>query len=239
MKQNLHQGPLEKGKTETYLVGMRNLSILLALFLVLGTAVTSFAQRARTTTSTNMTTTTTNTTTKVITFTTTIAGATAGLTIYRYRAAGSTYRPWSRYTQAVTAVSSLTPTTWAVNSGYEEIFVNGCALNEIDYDIVSGTLTGFPAAVTGNFTLIQWNQNNLGVPCSNIVNTVTYSVGSQLAYTYASNPLSMEIYANGALLIKGAGYDYTATSTNWILSTAFPDSTTLLNQQTFARDGAA
>lgn len=180
-----------------------------------------------------------NTTTKVITFTTTITGATAGLTIYRYRAAGSTYRPWSRYTQAVTSVSTLTPTTWAVNSGYEEIFVNGAGFNEIDYDIVSGTLTGFPAAVTGNFTLIQWNQNNLGVPCSNIVNTVTYSVAGSTAYTYASNPLAMEIYANGVLLAKGSGYDYTATSTNWILSTAFPDSTTLINQQTFARDGAA
>jgi hypothetical protein len=180
-----------------------------------------------------------NTTTKVITFTTTIAGATAGLTIYRYRAAGSTYRPWSRYTQAITAVSSLTPTTWAVNNGYEEIFVNGSGFNEIDYDIVSGTVTGFPAAVTGNFTVIQWNQNNLGVPCSNIVNTVTYSVAGALAYTYSSNPLAMEIYANGVLLAKGSGYDYTATSTNWILSTAFPTSSTLLNQQTFARDGAA
>jgi hypothetical protein len=180
-----------------------------------------------------------NTTTKVITFTTTIAGATAGLTIYRFRAAGTTYRPWSRYTQTVTSASSLTPTTWAVNNGYEEIFVNGSQFNEIDYDIVGGSVTGFPATVTGNFTLIQWNQNNLGVPCSNIINTVAYSVAGQLAYTYASNPLSMELYANGVLLAKGAGYDYTATSTNWILSTAFPTSSTLINQQTFARDGAA
>jgi len=180
-----------------------------------------------------------NTTTKVITFTTTIAGATAGLSIYRYRAAGTTYRPWSRYTQTVTSASSLTPTTWAVNNGYEEIFVNGSQFNEIDYDIVGGSITGFPATVTGNFTLIQWNQNNLGVPCSNIINTVAYSVAGQLAYTYASNPLSMELYANGVLLAKGSGYDYTATATNWILSTAFPTSSTLINQQTFARDGAA
>lgn len=180
-----------------------------------------------------------NTTTKVITFTTTIAGATAGLTIYRYRAAGSTYRPWSRYTQAVSAASSLTPTTWTVQNGYEEIFVNGSQFNEIDYDITGNTFSGFPAAITGNFTVIQWNQNNLSVPCSNIINTVTYSVAGQLAYTYSSNPLSMELYANGILLAKGAGYDYTATSTNWILSTAFPTSSTLINQQTFARDGAA
>jgi hypothetical protein len=180
-----------------------------------------------------------NTSTKIITFTTTIAGATAGLTIYRYRAAGSTYRPWSRYTQTVTSASTLTPTTWAINSGFEEIFVNGSQFNEIDYDIVGNTFTGFPASITGNFTVIQWNQNNLSVPCSNIVNTVTYSVAGALAYTYASNPLSMEIYANGVLLAKGSGYDYTATSTNWILSTAFPTNYTLLNQQTFARDGAA
>lgn len=180
-----------------------------------------------------------NTSTKIITFTTTIAGATAGLTIYRYRAAGSTYRPWSRYTQTVTSASTLTPTTWAINSGFEEIFVNGSQFNEIDYDIVGNTFTGFPASVTGNFTVIQWNQNNLSVPCSNIVNTVTYSVAGALAYTYASNPLSMEVYANGVLLAKGSGYDYTATATNWILSTAFPTSYTLLNQQTFARDGAA
>lgn len=190
-------------------------------------------------TPTTYTVSTINTTTKVITFTTTISGATAGLTIYRYRASGSTYRPWSRYTQSVTSISTLTPTTWAVNSGFEEIFVNGSQFNEIDYDIVSGTLTGFPAALTGNFTLVQWNQNAFGVPCSNIINTVAYSVGGQLAYTFGSNPLAMEVYANGALLTKGSGYDYTATSTNYVLSTAFPDSSTLLNQQTFARDGAA
>lgn len=180
-----------------------------------------------------------NTSTKVITFTTSISGATAGLTIYRYRASGTTYRPWSRYTQSVTSVSSLTPTTWAVNSGFEEIFVNGSQFNEIDYDIVAGAINGFPSTLTGNFTLIQWNQNNFGVPCSNIINTVAYSVASQVAYTFGSNPLAMEVYANGALLTKGSGYDYTATSTNYVLSTAFPDSTTLLNQQTFARDGAA
>jgi len=180
-----------------------------------------------------------NTTTKVITFTTTISGATAGLPIYTFRAAGSSYLPWSRYTQSLTSVSTFTPTTWSINSGFEEVFINGCQLNEIDYDISSNTFTGFPAAVTGNFTVVQWNQNNFGVPCSNIVNTVTYSVASQLAYTYASNPLSMEIYANGVLLIKGSGYDYTATSSNWLLSSAFNNSVTLLNQQTFARDGAA
>jgi hypothetical protein len=180
-----------------------------------------------------------NTTTKLITFTTTISGAAAGLTIYRYRAAGATYRPFSRYTTTFTSVATYAPTTWAVNSGFEEVFVNGAQLNEIDYDITAGTLTGFPSVVTGNFTLIQWSQNNFGVPCSNIINTITYSVAGSLAYTFASNPEAMEVYANGVLLAKGSGYDYTTTATNWLLATAFTNNTTLLNQQTFARDGAA
>ena len=66
MKQNLNLTPLEKPKEQTYFVGMRKFIVLVAWMLVIGTATSSFAQRARTTTSTNMTTTTTNTTTKVI-----------------------------------------------------------------------------------------------------------------------------------------------------------------------------
>jgi len=88
-------------------------------------------------------------------------------------------------------------------------------------------------------TIIMYAENNLGVPASNVTNTVAYSIDGALTYIFASNPLAMEIYANGALLIKGSGYDYTVTSTNWILATAFPDNSTLINQQTFARDGAA
>lgn len=66
MKQNLNPTPLEKGKKQTYFVGMRKIIVLVAWMLVIGTATSSFAQRARTNTSTNMITTTTNTTTKVI-----------------------------------------------------------------------------------------------------------------------------------------------------------------------------
>jgi hypothetical protein len=41
------------------------------------------------------------------------------------------------------------------------------------------------------------------------------------------------------LLIKGVSFDYTATNVNYILNTAFNNSNTLLNQQTFARIGSA
>ena len=180
-----------------------------------------------------------NTGTKVITFTTTIAGATAGLQVFICRAAGSSYAPFSRYTTSVSNIGTYTPTTWAIQNGAESIYVNGCQINEVDYNINGLAIDGFPAPLTGNLTVILYAPNNLNIPASNVAGTVAYSVSGQVAYVYASNPLSMEVYANGAILAKGSGYDYTATSTNWILSSAFTNSTTLLNQQTFARDGAA
>lgn len=180
-----------------------------------------------------------NTTTKVITFTTTISGATAGLEVYLYRAASSNYAPFSRYTQSVSAITSFTPTTYAVQSGAESIYVNGLQISEIDYNITSGTINGFPGPLTGNMTIIMYSPNNLNVPASNIANTAAYSTNGQTTYPFSSNPLSMEIYANGAILAKGTGYDYTASSVNYILSTAFNNNLTLLNQQTFARIGAA
>jgi hypothetical protein len=180
-----------------------------------------------------------NTATKVITFTTTISGATAGLQVFIYRAASANYAPFSRYTASVSAITTYTPTTWAVQNGAESIYVNGCQINEIDYNITGLAIDGFPAPLTGNLTVILYAPNNINVPASNIVNTLTSSIAGATAYTYASNPLSMEVYANGAILAKGSGYDYTATSTSWVLATAFPDSLTLLNQQTFARNGAA
>lgn len=180
-----------------------------------------------------------NTATKVITFTTTIAGATAGLQVFICRAAGSNYAPFSRYTTSVSAITTYTPTTWAIQNGAESIYVNGCQINEVDYNISGLAIDGFPAPLSGNLTVIMYAPNNLNIPASNITNTVAYSVSGSAAYTFANNPLSMEVYANGVILAKGSGYDYTATSTNWILSSAFNNNLTLLNQQTFARDGAA
>lgn len=180
-----------------------------------------------------------NQTTKVVTFTTTISGATAGNTVYRYRAAGSNYAPFTRYDQDVSAITSFTPTTYALNNGFESIYLNGTQISEIDYNLTNNTIDGFPSAATGRMTILMYTQNNLAVPASNIANTVAYSTIGQLTYPFPSNPLSMEVYANGALLAKGAGYDYTATANNYTLTTAFDNGSTLLNQQTFARIGAA
>lgn len=180
-----------------------------------------------------------NTSTKTITFTTTISGATAGYYAYRKREAGSTYAPFTRYTADLTSVNSYTPTDFTIRNGFEMIYVNGSQINEIDYDLSGNTIYGFPSSLTGKMTFIMFSENNFGVPCSNVLNTVAYSSAGVLSYTFANNPLAMEVYANGALLTKGSGYDYTATSAGYNLTTAFSNNYTLLNQQSFARIGAA
>ena len=180
-----------------------------------------------------------NQTTKIITFTTTISGATAGLTIYRHRAAGANYAPFTRYDQDLTSTTSFLPTTYQVRNGFEYIFVNGVQYSEIDYNVnmTTSAIDGFPSALTGRMSVIQFTPNNLAVPASNIANTQAYSVTGQSTYPFNSNPLSMEIYANGCLLTKGS--DYTASAASWVLASPFGNNVTLLNQQTFARMGAA
>lgn len=180
-----------------------------------------------------------NTTTKVITFTTSIAGATAGNQVFIARAAGSNYLPFSIYTVNLSAATSYTPTEWAIQNGAESIYVNGVQINEIDYNITGLSIDGFPAPLTGLMTIVLFAPNNLNVPASNVVNVTAYSTAGQTTYPFTSNPLALEIYANGALLAQGASYDYTASTANYILTTAFDNNATLLNQQTFARDGAA
>lgn len=175
----------------------------------------------------------------VITFTTSISGATTGYGVYRKRAAGATYAPFTRYTTNLVAASTFTPTNFQFRNGFEMIYLNGCNFSEIDYDLSGNTISGFPSSATGKMTFIMFAENNLGVPCSNITNTPIYSTNGALSYNFQSNPLAMEIYANGALLAKGASYDYTATSATYLLNTAFDNNFTLLNQQTFARIDAA
>lgn len=176
---------------------------------------------------------------KKITFTTSISAPAVNTPIYQYRPAGE-YKPYYRWEIDVTNVSAYTPTTFGISNGNEMLFVNGSAFNEVDYDLAGdGTITGLPGLLSGKLIVIQYANNNLGVPCSNIVNTVTYSIANQTQYPFPSNPDSVEIYANGALLTKGSSYDYTATNSNWLLTNAITNNNTLINQQTFARIGAA
>jgi len=199
----------------------------------------AFTQPASTDTPNTYTVSSVNTATKTITFTTSISGATDGFGVFRKRGAGDQYRPFSRYSFDLVNAASYEPSNFTVRNGFESIYVNGSQFSEIDYDLSGNSITGFPSNVTGKITVIIYSENNLGIPASNVTNTVAYSIDGALTYIFASNPLSMEIYANGALLTKGAGYDYTASGSNYNLTTAFTNNFTLLNQQTFARSGAA
>lgn len=180
-----------------------------------------------------------NTATKVITFSSSITGATAGLSIFRKRAAGATYRPFSRWSVDLVAANSYTPTEFTIANGFEQIYINGAQINEIDYDLTDTTLSGFPSGVTGKMTIIAFSENNFGVPASNVTNTIAYSINGALSYVFPNNPLSMQVFANGSLLAKGASYDYTATTSGFNLAVAYDNNFTLLNQQTYARIGAA
>lgn len=182
---------------------------------------------------------TVNMTTKTITFTTTPTGVTVGDTMYIFTTGGDAYKPFYRYTFDVSSITSYTSTILGIQSGFEQIYVNGAQFNEVDYDLTDNTFSGFPSPLTGKVDLIVFAPNNLGVPCSNITNTTAYTVNGALTYTFPNNPLAMQVYANGCLLTKGSGYDYVPNPSSYNLAVAYSNNFTLLNQQTFSRVGAA
>jgi len=160
-----------------------------------------------------------------------------GLNVYRKRLANASYAPFTRITTQITNQNYYNGIGMAIRNGFESFYVNGVQFNEIDYDLSGNQATGFPAPVTGRFTFIQFAANNFGVPASNVTNTVTYSASGAITYPFPNNPLAMQVYANGMILING--FDYTANSAGYNLTQSFPNNFTLLNQQTFARIGAA
>lgn len=173
--------------------------------------------------------------TQQITFATSVT-ASVGAFIYTYRAALGIYSSFSRYSTSLSSQSTYTPTTWAVDSGYELLFLNGTVVNEQDYDIVSGAITNFPSITTGLLTIIQWNWNNLGVPVGSPANVFTYTVSGQSVYPFTYDPLSFNLYANGILL--NVPSDYTTATGSYSYVNTPTNNTTAVVQQTFARQGA-
>lgn len=175
-------------------------------------------------------------TTRTITFTTNPV-ATAGATVYRFRAANSSYPAFSRFSASLTNESVYTPTTWNIISGFELPYLNGTIVNEQDYDIVSGAITNFPASATGLLNFIQFAKNNLNQPVGLPSNVVVYTVAGQVLYPFNYDPLSFNLYANGVLLRQGS--DYTTATGNYTFTITPDNNVTILVQQTFARLGAA
>jgi hypothetical protein len=176
-----------------------------------------------------------NYTTRTITFATSVT-VTAGATIYQYRALGSSYRVFSRWAFDLTSAASYTPTTWAVHSAYELLFLNGAVINEQDYDITSGAIANLPFAATGKMTMIQFSANNLTTPTGTISNVVAYASSGVVTYSFNFNPLSFALYINGALMRQAT--DYTIGTNNYTLATN-TNGSSIMQQQTFASVGAA
>jgi hypothetical protein len=178
-----------------------------------------------------------NYTTRTITFSTTITGVSAGASIYQYRASGTSYPAFSRWEFDLVSIGTYTPTTWAVNSGYELLFLNGTQVNEQDYDIVGGAITNFPAVATGKMVMIQFNQSNLGTPIGNPSNVIAFTVNGQASYSFTYDPLSFDLYANGCILEQSV--DYTTAVGSYVLTSIPTNNATVMVQQTFTRVGAA
>lgn len=163
--------------------------------------------------------------------------ATAGNAVYRKIASGTTYRSFSRFTETLTAASSYTPTTFQLISGSEFLFLNGTVVNDQDYDLVGNTINNFPANANGNFTIIQWSPNNLGVPNGLPTSVTAYTSNGVAVYSYSFTPAFFDLYANGCLYVQGT--DYTTATGSYTLIPTPNNNTTVLVQQTFDAVGAA
>jgi hypothetical protein len=174
--------------------------------------------------------------TRTITFTTSPSGVVAGNNIYTYRASGSSYPVFSRFETTLTNATAYTPTTWQFDSGYELPFYNGTVVPDQDYDIVGNTYTNIPAVSSGLLTIIQFSGNNTTTPTGTMQNVLTYSIVGTTFYSFNFTSGSLGIYANGVLYETGV--DYTTSTNSYNLSNT-PTESFIMQQQTFARAGAA
>jgi hypothetical protein len=161
------------------------------------------------------------------------------ITVVSFRSYNGTSGYYASFTRSVAVLTndnSYLPSP-LIPSGYELLFINGTALNEQDYDIVGGSITNFPSVVTGTLTMIEWSANNLGVPNGSPINIIANTVIGQTIYPFNYDVDAFNLYQNGVLLRQGTDYA-TATGT-YSLSNAPTTVTNILQQQTFARTGAA
>jgi len=187
-------------------------------------------------TPTQYTVSTINYVTKQIVFTAAFT-ATAGNSVYRYRASGATYPSFSRFTATLTAASTYTPTTFQLVSGSELLYLNGTEVNDQDYDLVGNTINNFPSTATGNFTIIQFAPNNQGVPNGLPTAVSTFTISGTPVYSYSYTPAYFEIFANGCYYDQGV--DFTTATGSYTLVPTPTNNTTVLVQQTYNASGAA
>lgn len=163
--------------------------------------------------------------------------ASIGNSIYSYRALGASYPVFSRYEADLTSASSYTPTTWAFESGYEIPFMNGTIVPDQDYDIVGNTYTNLPSTTTGKLVIIQFSGNNTTTPTGTPVNSIAFTNVGQTNYSFNFTSGALNLYANGVLYKTGV--DYTTATNSYTLANTPNNNITVLQQQSFARAGAA
>ena len=171
-----------------------------------------------------------------ITFTASVT-ATAGDSIYTYRSAGSSYPVFSRFSASLSNASDYTPTELAFHSGYELPFMNGTIVPDQDYDIISNTYSNLPSTATGDLEIIQFSANNTTTPTGTPTNAIIYTTTGQDTYTFAYTSNAFNLYENGVLLVDPD--DYTTGTGQYTLDVVPTDNITILQQQTYARIGAA
>ena len=175
-------------------------------------------------------------TTREITFSGAVSASVSD-SIYTYRAPSSSYPVFSRYEVNLSSASDYTPTEWAFESGYEIPFMNGTIVPDQDYDIVGNTYTNLPSTTTGKLVIIQFSGNNTTTPTGTPVNVITFTETGQASYSFNFTSGALNIYANGVLYKTGV--DYTTATNSYTLANTPNNNITVLQQQSFARAGAA
>jgi hypothetical protein len=174
--------------------------------------------------------------TREITFTAAVT-ASIGDAIYSHRNANASYPVFSRYEADLTNASSYTPTEWAFESGYELPFMNGTVVPDQDYDIVGNTYTNLPSTTTGKLVIIQFSANNTTTPTGAPVNIPIFTTSGQASYSFNYTSGALNVYGNGVLYKTGV--DYTTVTNSYTLTNTPNNNNTILQQQSFARAGAA
>jgi hypothetical protein len=150
---------------------------------------------------------------------------------------GTAYASLTRNYVTLTNASFYTASGFTINSGFENLFLNGVSLTDQDYDLVGQTVQNFPNVLTGELLFLEWSPNNLGVPNGSPVNITINTVPSQATYSFNLDPNAFNLFLNGTLL--DAGSDYTTATNQYTLSVTPTTHLSILQQQTFARAGAA
>ena len=151
--------------------------------------------------------------------------------------AGTAYASFTRNYVTLTNASFYTASGFTINSGFENLFLNGISLTDQDYDLVGQTVQNFPNVITGELLFLEWSPNNLGVPNGSPVNISLNTTPSQATYTFGLDPNAFNLFLNGSLLDSGS--DYTTATNQYTLTVAPTTHLSIMQQQTFARAGAA